>query len=103
MRRVRVWRLPENEYTLDDGAWRSPVSAQRLVERHVLQLQTHKAQTIRIAGLRCLMVAPKKKEQIEAREMRQQGIAIGEIALKLGVSKGSVSVWVRDIPLTEEQ
>ena len=49
------------------------------------------------------MVAPKKKEQIEARKMRQQGIAIGEMAQKLGVSKGSVSVWVRDIPLTEEQ
>jgi len=49
------------------------------------------------------MVAPKKKEQIRAREMRRQGLAITEIAKRLEVSKGSVSVWVRDIPLTEEQ
>lgn len=49
------------------------------------------------------MGAPKKKEQIRAREMRQQGLAITEIARRLGVSKGSVSVWVRDVPLTEEQ
>jgi AcrR family transcriptional regulator len=49
------------------------------------------------------MGAPKKKEQIRAREMRRQGLAITEIAKRLGVSKGSVSVWVRDVPLTKEQ
>lgn len=49
------------------------------------------------------MVAPKKREQVQARELRRQGLAITEIAKRLGVSKGSVSVWVRDIPLTEQQ
>ncbi|MBA3533585.1 MAG: hypothetical protein H0T73_16825, partial [Ardenticatenales bacterium] len=39
----------------------------------------------------------------EARRLRQEGKAINEIARILGVSKASVSVWVRDIELTEEQ
>lgn len=49
------------------------------------------------------MVAPKKREQVQARELRRQGLAITEIAKRLKISKGSVSVWVRDIPLTEQQ
>lgn len=49
------------------------------------------------------MVAPKKREQVQARELRRQGLAITEIAKRLRVSKGSVSVWVRDVPLTEQQ
>ena len=44
-------------------------------------------------------VAEKKK----ARELRREGKAVGEIAKEIGVSKGSVSRWVRDIPLTDEQ
>lgn len=35
--------------------------------------------------------------------MRQQGSSINEIARSLGVAKSSVSLWVRDIALTEEQ
>ncbi len=34
-----------------------------------------------------------------ARELRSQGCAYGEIARQLGVAKGSVSSWVRDMPV----
>ena len=45
----------------------------------------------------------KEWEQQEARRLRGLGYTIPEIALELGVSKGSVSAWVRGVPLTEEQ
>jgi transposase-like protein len=45
---------------------------------------------------------PEKREA--ARRLRQeQGLSINEICKRLGVAKGSVSVWVRDIQLTAEQ
>jgi predicted transcriptional regulator len=39
----------------------------------------------------------------EARELRRQGMSVKEIARTMGASVGSVSVWVRDIVLTEAQ
>jgi len=45
----------------------------------------------------------KDKERAEARRLRGEGMTINAIAEKLGVSKGSVSVWVRDVVLTDEQ
>ena len=45
----------------------------------------------------------KYKEKIEARKMRIGGISIDKIALKLKVSKSSVSLWCRNILLTPEQ
>ena len=39
----------------------------------------------------------------EARRLRQEGVSVREIAQRLSVSKGSVSVWVRDIALTPAQ
>jgi hypothetical protein len=43
-------------------------------------------------------------ERDEARRLRRdEGLAIRVIAKQLGVSKSSVSVWTRDIELTEEQ
>jgi AcrR family transcriptional regulator len=39
----------------------------------------------------------------EARRLRQEGISVREIAQRLSVSKGSISVWVRDIELTAAQ
>ena len=43
-------------------------------------------------------------ERDEARRLRrEEGLAIRLIAEQLGVSKSSVSVWTRDIELTEEQ
>jgi transposase-like protein len=45
---------------------------------------------------------PDKRE--EARRLRrEEGLPITEICRRLGVSKSSVSLWVRDIELTEEQ
>lgn len=45
-----------------------------------------------------------KRETRElARHLRRQGKAVGEIATALGVSKSSVSQWVRDIALSQEQ
>lgn len=45
----------------------------------------------------------KKQERLRARELRKEGKSEREIAKELGVSRGSVSYWVRDVPLTEEQ
>ncbi|MBU1255434.1 hypothetical protein KKE74_01450 [Patescibacteria group bacterium] len=45
----------------------------------------------------------KFKEKIKAEELRKQGQSIKEIAKKLKVSKGSVSLWCRDIKLTKKQ
>lgn len=46
----------------------------------------------------------KLKEQQEARRMRRDnGLALSEIAARLGVAKSTVSVWVRDIVLSDVQ
>ena len=45
----------------------------------------------------------KLAEQQKAKALRRKGYSIGEIARKLNVSKGSISLWVADIPLNEEQ
>ena len=42
----------------------------------------------------------KVKEQEEARRLRAQNLTIVQIAQRLGVSKSSVSLWVRDVPFT---
>ncbi len=45
----------------------------------------------------------KAKERLEARELRRQGWSVRDICKRLHVSKSSVSLWGRDIPLTAEQ
>ncbi len=45
----------------------------------------------------------KTEEREKARELRRAGHSVKEICRLLGVAKSSVSVWVRDIELTEEQ
>src|SRR5207253_845921 len=45
----------------------------------------------------------KTDERMRARELRAQGWSIGEIQQLLGVSRSSVSIWVRDVPLSIEQ
>ena len=46
----------------------------------------------------------KVKEKSEARRLRkEEGLPLGEIAKRLNVAKSSVSLWVRDVELTEEQ
>jgi hypothetical protein len=42
----------------------------------------------------------KVKEQEKARVLRAQNRTLADIAQTLGVSKSSVSVWVRDVPFT---
>jgi hypothetical protein len=37
----------------------------------------------------------------KARQLREQGLAYNQIAAELGVSKSSVSLWVRDLPRPE--
>lgn len=44
----------------------------------------------------------KHKEKQEAIILRQSGLSIGNIAKRLKVSKSSVSIWVRDVALTDE-
>jgi hypothetical protein len=45
----------------------------------------------------------KYEQRLKAREMRKEGISIITIAKKLQVTKGSVSLWCRDIILTQAQ
>lgn len=45
----------------------------------------------------------KEYERKEARKLRRGGKSVKWIAKELNVSQGSVSVWVRDIILTEDQ
>lgn len=45
----------------------------------------------------------KREIREQARDLRRQGMSVGDIARTLSVSRGSVSVWVRDIELTEAQ
>jgi hypothetical protein len=45
----------------------------------------------------------KDQERKSARRLRAQGFSMNEIYRRLGVSKGSVSLWVTDIQLTPEQ
>lgn len=41
--------------------------------------------------------------RLQARKMRSKGESVRDIAMKLGVSKGTSSIWVRDIILSVEQ
>lgn len=41
--------------------------------------------------------------RLEARKLRKRGISVRRIAQTLGISKSTVSEWVRDIILTLEQ
>jgi AcrR family transcriptional regulator len=46
---------------------------------------------------------PNAKDDLreQARELRTQGLSYNEIVARLGVSKSSVSLWVRDLPCPE--
>ena len=45
----------------------------------------------------------KSLKKLQARKLRKNGESIKDIAYKLRVSKGSVSVWCRDIKLSSKQ
>ena len=45
----------------------------------------------------------KKIEKEEAISLREKGFSINDIARAVNVSKGTVSLWVRDIELTTKQ
>ncbi|MBR9705547.1 helix-turn-helix domain-containing protein [Candidatus Pacearchaeota archaeon] len=45
----------------------------------------------------------KTKEKEECRILRKRGLSVRKIAEQIGVSKGSVSTWVRDINLSNDQ
>src|SRR5262249_317806 len=45
----------------------------------------------------------KPVEHAKARQLRQQGYSINDICRELNVSKGAVSLWVRDVRLTDDQ
>jgi len=44
----------------------------------------------------------KLEQRMESCRLREEGLSIKQIALLVGVSKGSVSTWVRDIKLSTE-
>jgi len=47
------------------------------------------------------MAKPKEKEATIC--LRRRGLSIKEIAKRIGVSKSTISLWCRDIPLTSKQ
>jgi transposase-like protein len=44
----------------------------------------------------------KRSDKLQAIELRKQGASVSEIANQLKVAKSSVSVWVRNVPLTDK-
>lgn len=56
---------------------------------------SHLVRTLRTMGYR-----GKVREREQARALRADGITLADIARRLGVSKSSVSIWVRDVPFT---
>lgn len=44
-----------------------------------------------------------RNDYFEARKLRQQGMSVKQIARTVGASQSTISVWVRDITLTEQQ
>jgi predicted transcriptional regulator len=49
------------------------------------------------------MTMAKRNEHDQARRLRQEGMSLKRIAKTLGVSLSSVSLWVRDIVLSDDQ
>ena len=43
------------------------------------------------------------EKKLEARRLRAEGVSVNQIASRLGIAKSSVSLLVRDIPLTDTQ
>ena len=41
--------------------------------------------------------------KLKAQDLRSKGISVKDIEKKLGISRSSASIWVRDISLTKEQ
>jgi DNA-binding CsgD family transcriptional regulator len=70
----------------------------------ILGITSNKALTKMVAGEppAAWTLRPNAKDDLraEARQLRAQGLTYHEIAAKLGVSKSSVSLWVRDLPRT---
>jgi len=50
----------------------------------------------------CSIVKTVARERA-VRLRRDQGLSVREVAVAVGVSRGTASVWLRDIPLTAEQ
>lgn len=44
----------------------------------------------------------KIEEKLQAIKLREQGYSVNEIVERVGAAKGSISVWVRNIPLTPD-
>lgn len=62
---------------------------------------------IELGGYIIKIIAPvrvrrKIKEKLKAIELRSKGYSLNEIVEKVGVVKSSVSVWVRNIPLSDK-
>ena len=56
---------------------------------------SHPLRSVELVGYR-----GKVREQEEAKRLRAAGRTLQQIADELGVSKSSVSLWVRDVPFT---
>ncbi len=55
------------------------------------------------SGATGMLSVVKTKEQQRARELRAQGCSVKEIERTVGVARSTVSRWVRDVPLRDEQ
>ena len=70
--------------------------------KQILGITNNKALTKMLAGVppAAWTLRPNAKDGLraQARELRSQGLTYKEIVARLGVSKSSVSLWVRDLP-----
>jgi predicted transcriptional regulator len=73
--------------------------------KQILQIGSNQTLNEALRGEPPLMSTwrPNAKDDLRARarELRQQGLVYNQIAAELGVSKSSVSLWVRDMPRPE--
>lgn len=73
--------------------------------REILQVRSNETLNNLLRGEPPLPAArrPNAKDdlRVRARELREQGLDYEQISAELGVSKSSVSLWVRDMPIPE--
>ena len=113
---ARDQRVAEREQRdEDDGlqrehAWRyassSPCGRSSMVEHArfpTLSTRVRFPSPASPSGVLAMLSVMKTDEQRRARELRAEGWSVKEIQQHLGVSRSSVSIWVRDVPLDRQQ
>ena len=111
---MRSWGLSAAEQDEVWRRWRQGESLRLIARRLGKRGPSVRAFVLQTGGVqrypphravRCLSMADapmgyrgKVVERQQARQLRQTGLPLAEIAARVGASKSSVSLWVRDVP-----